>query len=88
MHGPTNTRRPRMRGMHQLMRYRVRRISQVGGDFAKVLGNSLRGVVDEKLDDMNSKLADKINQQFDKNSHRLAFSTQDWLRSKLPVPVN
>ncbi|MCA8943227.1 MAG: histidine kinase [Planctomycetes bacterium] len=29
MHGPTNTRRPRMRGMHQLMRYRVRRIMLV-----------------------------------------------------------
>ena len=72
----------------ELTSYRVRRISQVGGDFAKVLGNSLRGVVDEKLDDMNSKLADKINKQFEKNSHRLAFSTQDWLRSKLPVPVN
>ncbi|MEZ6150318.1 MAG: hypothetical protein R3C09_09360 [Pirellulaceae bacterium] len=72
----------------ELTSYRVRRISQVGGDFAKVLGNSLRGVVDEKLDDMNSKLADKINQQFNKNSHRLAFSTQDWLRSKLPIPVN
>lgn len=72
----------------ELTNYRVRRISQVGGDFAKVLGNSLRGIVDEKLDDMNSKLADKINKQFDKNSHRLSFSTQDWLRSKLPIPVN
>ena len=72
----------------ELTHYRVRRISQVGGDVAKVLGNSLRGVVDEKLEDMNSKLADKINKQIDKNSHRLFFSTQDWLRSKLPLPAN
>ena len=72
----------------ELTYYRVRRISQVGGDFAKVLGNSLRGVVDEKLADMNAKLADKINKQIDKSSHRLSFSTQDWLRSKLPLPAN
>lgn len=72
----------------ELTHYRVRRISQVGGDFAKVLGNSLRGVVDEKLEDMNSKLVDKINKQIEKNSSRLSFSTQDWLRSKLPLPQN
>jgi hypothetical protein len=70
----------------ELTHYRVRRISQVGGDFAKVLGNGLRGVVDEKLEDMNAKLVDKINKQINKNSQRLSFSTQDWLRSKLPVP--
>jgi hypothetical protein len=70
----------------ELTHYRVRRISQVGGDVAKVLGNSLRGVVDEKLAEMNSKLADKINKQINKNSQRLSFSTQDWLRSKFPLP--
>lgn len=72
----------------ELTHYRVRRISQVGGDFAKVLGNSLRGVVDERIEDMNSKLVDKINKQIEKNQHRLSFSTQDWLRSKLPLPQN
>ncbi len=72
----------------ELTHYRVRRISQVGGDFAKVLGGSLRGVVDEKLADMNAKLVDKINKQFDKHSERMSFSTQDWLRSKLPLPAN
>ena len=70
----------------ELTYYRVRRISHVGGDVAKLLGNGLRGVVDEKLDDMNAKLADKINKQIDRNRNRLAFSTQDWLRSKLPLP--
>ena len=72
----------------ELTHYRVRRISQVGGDFAKLLGNSLRGVVDDKLADMNGKLAEKINKQIDKNSQRLSFSTQDWIRSKFPLPPN
>lgn len=62
--------------------YRVRRISQVGGDFAKVLGNGLRGTVDDKLEDMNAKLVDKINAQLTKHEDKLSFSAQDWLRSK------
>jgi len=79
--------RPHVDHAHiELTHYRVRRISQVGGDVAKVLGNGLRGVVDEKLEEMNSKLADKINKQITKNSQRLSFSTQDWLRSKFPLP--
>lgn len=81
--------KPRVDYAHvELTHYRVRRISQVGGDFAKLLGEGLRGVVDEKLADMNSKLSDKINTQFDKNSQRLSFSTQEWLHSKFPLPTH
>lgn len=71
----------------ELTYYRVRRVSQVGGDFAKTLGKGLRSVVDNKLDDMNGKLVDKINKQLDKKSDRLSFSTQDWLKAKLPLPT-
>ena len=70
----------------ELTYYRVRRVSQVGGDWAKVLGKGLRGVVDEKIEDMNGTLADKINKQLDKHEGKLSFSTQDWLKSKLPLP--
>ena len=66
--------------------YRVRKISRVGGDFAKILGQGLRGAVDEKLEKMNAKLVDKINKQLAKQSKRLQFSTQDWLKTKLPLP--
>ncbi len=65
--------------------YNVRRVSQVGGEFAQVLGKGLKFTLDDRLDDLNSKLVDKINKQLDKNSDRLAFSTQQWLKSKLPV---
>ncbi len=71
----------------ELTEYRVRRISQIGGDFAKVLGGGLRDTVDDKLADMNGKLADKINSQLDKHSERLSWSSQDWLKSKLPLPA-
>lgn len=79
--------RPHVDRAHvQLTYYRVRRVSQVGGDFAKVLGKGLRGVVDEKLADMNAKLVDKINNQLEKHRDKLAFSAQDWLQSKLQLP--
>lgn len=68
-----------------LTHYRVRRISQVGGDFAKLLGEALKKRVDEKLEDYNDKLVDKINQQIEKHNDRLTFSTHDWLQSKLPL---
>lgn len=71
----------------ELTYYRVRRVSQIGGDFAKLLGNSLRGVIDEKLEEMNGKLVHQINDQLAKHSDQLEFSPQEWLRSKIPTPV-
>jgi len=70
----------------ELVDYRVRRISQVGGDLAKVLGKGLRSSIDRKLEDFNSKLVDKINKQLDKQREKLRFSSQDWLKNKLPLP--
>ncbi|MEM7477780.1 MAG: hypothetical protein AAF483_22560, partial [Planctomycetota bacterium] len=80
--------KPHITNAHvDLTYYRVRRISQVGGDFAKVLGKGLRGVVDEKIEDLNGKLVDKINKQLVKHEDKLSFSAQDWLNSKLPIPA-
>ncbi len=69
----------------QLTYYRVRRISQVGGDFAKTLGQGLKKVVDDKIDEMNAKLKDKINQQLTRHADKLSFSAQDWVQSHLGV---
>ncbi len=68
----------------ELTHYRVRRISQIGGDFAKVLGDGLRNVVDRKLEDFNAKLVDKMNKQIEKQADKLSFSPQAWLKTKLP----
>lgn len=79
--------KPRVDTAHvTLTHYRVRRISQLGGDFAKVLGNGLRRTVDEKLEETNAKLVSKINKQLEKHEDKLSFSAQDWLKSKLPMP--
>ncbi len=70
----------------ELSYFRMRRVSQIGGDFAKALGEGAKGVIDRKLEDTNEKLVEKINRQIDKQQHKMQFSMQDWLQSKLPVP--
>ncbi|MFN3190125.1 MAG: hypothetical protein ACE361_06340 [Aureliella sp.] len=71
----------------ELTYYRVRRISQIGGDFAKVLGQGLRRVLDEKIEDYNGKLVSKINTQLEKHEEKLSFSAQDWLSNKFAKPA-
>lgn len=71
-----------------LTHYKVRRVSQIGGEFASLLGQGLRRTVDDKLEETNAKLVSRINKQLTKQSDRLSFSTQDWLKSKLPLPAS
>jgi hypothetical protein len=81
--------RPQIDRAHiDLTYYRVRRISQIGGDFAKILGQGLRRVVDEKIEELNGKLAGKINEQLARHADKLSFSAQDWLRSKFTAQVS
>ena len=70
----------------ELSYFRVRRVSQVGGDFAKALGEGARGTIDRKISETNEKLVEKINKQIDKQQSKMVFSMQDWVQSKLPVP--
>ncbi len=70
----------------ELSYFRVRRISQIGGDFAKALGEGARGTIDKKIDETNEKLVEKINKQIEKQQSKMVFSMQDWLHSKLPAP--
>ncbi len=70
----------------ELAYFRVRRVSQVGGDFAKALGEGSRGTIDRKIAETNEKLVDKISKQIDKQQSKMVFSMQDWLQSKMPMP--
>lgn len=67
--------------------FRVRRISQLGGPLAVQLGNGLRRTLEQKLEDSNQRLPEKMNRQLEKHSDRMLFSMQDWLTSKLPLPA-
>ncbi len=70
----------------ELLSYRVRRISKIDGDAAKVLGKGMRGVIDDKIEDVNKTLVAKINRQIEKRKEKMTFSAQDWVLSKLPLP--
>ena len=74
------------RAVVELSYFRVRRISQIGGDFAKALGEGAQGVIDKKIEETNEKLVQKINKQIDKQQSKMVFSLQNWLQSKLPAP--
>lgn len=67
--------------------FRVRRISQLGGPMAEQLGNGLFQILENKIEESNQRLPEKINRQIAKHGDRMRFSTQDWLSSKLPLPV-
>lgn len=70
-----------------LLEYRLRKLSRIDGDAAKLLGKGMRGAIDDKIDDVNETLAAKINRQLEKRKEKLTFSAQDWLLSKLPMPT-
>lgn len=70
----------------EIAHFKVRRISQIGGPLAEKLGNGLRRALENKLEDSNARLPEKMNKQLAKHADRMQFSTQEWLQSKLPLP--
>ncbi len=58
----------------QLIRFRVRRISQLGGALAHELGKGLRGVLEHKIESKRHKMVEKINRQIEKKKDKLRFS--------------
>jgi hypothetical protein len=79
---------PKVEAAHvELTHYEVQRLSQVRGEFAEILGDGLKGVIDKKLEKFNDKLVDKMNKQIDKQADKLSFSPQEWLKNKLPLPA-
>lgn len=70
----------------EISHFKVRRISQLSGPLAEQLGNGSRRALENKLEDSNAKLPEKMNKQLAKHADRMQFSTQEWLQSKLPLP--
>jgi hypothetical protein len=66
----------------ELISYRLRRVSHVGGDAAKLLGKSVKYWVDERLEKENERLPARINRRLARRSHKMTFSAGDWLGSK------
>lgn len=66
----------------ELIDFRLRRLGHMEGPVAKQLGRGLEEVLQERIEDENRHLADKLNRQLAKKQDRLRFSLHDWLARK------
>lgn len=67
----------------ELLEFEVHRISQVGGPLAEQLGKSIRGQVEDKLDEYSDKLVVKLNAQLEKQKDKLKLSFRDQIESTI-----
>ncbi|MBU6174362.1 MAG: hypothetical protein KGQ60_11190 [Planctomycetes bacterium] len=67
----------------QLKEFEIERISRLGGDAAELLGKGIREILDEKLEEYDDKLVEKMNQEIGKQKSKLTISLGDWLEKKL-----
>ena len=66
----------------RVRRFRVNRVSHFDGPVARELGDSLKDVLLDKVNDSRPKLVSKINRQIAKNDDKLRFSLSDMLMDK------
>lgn len=65
-----------------LISYRVKEVSNIRGDAAKLIGKSLKAAVRERLEIENQKLVAKINRKLAQRSHKMTISGDDWLKPR------
>lgn len=63
----------------RLKEFEVDRISKIGGDAAELVGKGIREVLDEKLEDYDQKLVEKMNREIAKQKDKLRISLSDWV---------
>ena len=66
----------------ELVKFRLIRVSQIGGSIAYELGKALREILEDQVSKQRRKLPEKINRQIDKNRDDLRFSIRDVVDSK------
>ncbi len=66
----------------KLVKYRLERVSQLGGSLANELGKALREVLEDQVAKQRHKLPEKINKQIEKNRDKMRFSISDVIGSQ------
>ncbi len=66
-----------------LVEFKVVRISHMKGPVAKLLGASLRELLEHKLSEYDEKLVEKINKQLDKQKDHFHLSAEKWFASSV-----
>ncbi len=62
--------------------FRLDRISKAGGEFAQQATRSARKILDEKIEEKETKLVKKLNENLDKHKDDLRISIADAIKSK------
>jgi len=70
-----------------LQEFSVQRISQIHGPLAELLGEGIREVLDNRLEDYREKLVIKMNSEIAKQQGKLKLSFQDWLQTSVKKKV-
>ena len=65
-----------------LISYRLKEVSNIRGDAAKLIGKSLKTAVRERLEIENQRLVAKINRKLAQRSHKMTISADDWLKPR------
>ena len=63
--------------------FKVHSISQLHGPLAELLGNGIREVLDNRLEDYREKLVVKMNAEITKQKGKLKLSLQDWMQTSI-----
>lgn len=63
--------------------FKVHSISQLHGPLAELLGNGIREVLDNRLEDYREKLVMKMNAEITKQKGKLKLSLQDWMQTSI-----
>lgn len=58
----------------ELLEFELHRVSQLHGPLAEELGHGLRRVLDDRLDEYSDRLATKMNERLQRQSHRLKLA--------------
>jgi hypothetical protein len=66
----------------ELTDFRIRRVSQVGGEAADQIGKIIREIVEDKIAERRERLIAKINRELTEEQDRLRLSLHDVLASK------
>ena len=62
--------------------FRIDRVSKAGGEFAQQTTKHVRNLLDEKVDEKEKKLVEKLNKQLAKKKDKLRLSITDAIKSK------
>ncbi|MEM7452892.1 MAG: hypothetical protein AAF456_00930 [Planctomycetota bacterium] len=67
--------------------FRIERVSKLGGEFAQQVSRQVRRILDDKIEEREERLVEKINEELEENSDKLRLSIADAIQSQWSEPA-